>query len=53
MFTNTESVGTAARLSADLGLHLDVTKDINAGVLTQRDLDIRTTAFWGVVIHEL
>lgn len=42
----------AAKLSADLGLHLDVTKHRNSGLLSQRDLDIRKTAFWGVFIHE-
>lgn len=42
----------AARLSADLGLHLDVTGHRDAGHLSQHDLDIRRIAFWGVFIHE-
>lgn len=46
------TVGMAARLSADLGLQLDVEKHRNSGLLSQRDLEIRRTAFWGVFIHE-
>ncbi|KAF4998800.1 hypothetical protein FDECE_11702 [Fusarium decemcellulare] len=44
--------GMAARLSADLGLHLDITRHIHNGILTPRDMEIRQTAFWGVFIHE-
>ncbi|KAM5352840.1 hypothetical protein ACJ41O_005562 [Fusarium nematophilum] len=44
--------GMAVRLSADLGLHLDVTEHRHSGLLTQRDLEIRRTTFWGVFIHE-
>jgi hypothetical protein len=44
--------GMATRLSADLGLHLDMTKHIRDGLLTRRDMEIRQTAFWGVFIHE-
>lgn len=44
--------GMATRLSADLGLHLDMTKHIRDGLLTPRDMEIRQTAFWGVFIHE-
>lgn len=42
----------AARLSGDLGLHLDVTSLRDAGRLSQHDLEIRRIAFWGVFIHE-
>lgn len=44
----------AARLSADLGLHLDPTTHShnNSTLLTERDLNIRRTTFWGVFIHE-
>ncbi|CVL06386.1 uncharacterized protein FMAN_03715 [Fusarium mangiferae] len=42
----------ATRLSADLGLHLDISNHISNGLLTQRDMKIRQTAFWGVFIHE-
>ncbi|KAG7120854.1 Nitrogen assimilation transcription factor nit-4 like protein [Verticillium longisporum] len=42
----------AARLSADLGLHLDVSKHKLTGLLTDRDLKIRAIAFWGVFVHE-
>lgn len=44
--------GMATRLSADLGLHLDITKHMHNGLLTSRDMEIRQTAFWGVFIHE-
>ncbi|KAH6869050.1 fungal-specific transcription factor domain-containing protein [Thelonectria olida] len=44
--------GMAARLSADLGLHLDVTKQRDGGLLSQHDLEVRQTTFWGVFIHE-
>ncbi|CRK22965.1 hypothetical protein BN1708_013565 [Verticillium longisporum] len=44
--------GMAARLSADLGLHLDVSKHKLTGLLTDRDLKIRAIAFWGVFVHE-
>ncbi|ORY69026.1 fungal-specific transcription factor domain-containing protein [Pseudomassariella vexata] len=44
--------GMAARLSTDLGLHLDVTKHNHRGLLSQHDLDIRRTTFWGVFIHD-
>lgn len=42
----------ATRLSADLGLHLDISNHISNGLLTERDMKIRQTAFWGVFIHE-
>lgn len=45
-------LGMAARLSADLGLRLDVTGHRDAGHLSQHDLEIRRIAFWGVFIHE-
>jgi hypothetical protein len=44
--------GMAVRLSADLGLHLDLTEHYRSGILTQRDLDVRRTTFWGVFIHD-
>ncbi|KAL5622356.1 hypothetical protein FOBRF1_001606 [Fusarium oxysporum] len=44
--------GMATRLSADLGLHLDISNHISNGLLTERDMKIRQTAFWGVFIHE-
>ncbi|KPM43003.1 hypothetical protein AK830_g3537 [Neonectria ditissima] len=46
--------GMAARLSADLGLHLDVTKHSHGSgaLLTEQDLEIRRTTFWGVFVHE-
>ncbi|KAL7946984.1 fungal-specific transcription factor domain-containing protein [Trichoderma barbatum] len=44
--------GMAVRLSADLGLHLDLTEHYRNGILTQRDIDVRRTTFWGVFIHD-
>jgi hypothetical protein len=44
--------GMAVRLSADLGLHLDVMEQYRKKILTQRDLDVRRTTFWGVFIQE-
>lgn len=44
--------GMAVRLSADLGLHLDLTEHYKSGILTQRDLKVRRTTFWGVFIHD-
>lgn len=44
--------GMAARLSADLGLHLDVSEQTWHGLLTPRDVYIRQTAYQGVYIHE-
>lgn len=45
-------VGMAVRLSADLGLHLDVIEEYRNGMLSQRDFDVRRTTFWGVFIHD-
>ena len=42
----------AARLSADLGLHLDIAEQARHGLLSPRDLLIRQTAYQGVFIHE-
>ena len=42
----------AVRLSADLGLHLDLSSHVKEGRLTSRELDVRRTAFWGVFIHD-
>ncbi|KAH7131713.1 fungal-specific transcription factor domain-containing protein [Dactylonectria estremocensis] len=44
--------GMAARLSADLGLHLDMTRHRSSGLLSQRDQEIRQMTFWGVFTHE-
>lgn len=44
--------GMAVRLSADLGLHLDVMEEYRNGMLSQRDFDVRRTTFWGVFIHD-
>lgn len=45
-------IGMAVRLSADLGLHLDVIEEYRNGMLSQRDFDVRRTTFWGVFIHD-
>lgn len=45
-------LGMAVRLSADLGLHLDVIEEYRNGMLSQRDFDVRRTTFWGVFIHD-
>lgn len=45
-------IGMAVRLSADLGLHLDVIEEYRNGMLSQRDFDVRKTTFWGVFIHD-
>jgi hypothetical protein len=42
----------AVRLSADLGLHLDLKEHVQNGVLTQKELEVRRTTFWGVFIHD-
>lgn len=47
-----EILGMAVRLSADLGLHLDLSSHVQEGRLTARELDVRRTAFWGVFIHD-
>ncbi|KAM0468696.1 hypothetical protein ACHAP7_010678 [Fusarium lateritium] len=44
--------GMAVRLCVDLGLHMDVTEHKLSGLLTQDDMNIRQTTFWGVFIHE-
>jgi hypothetical protein len=44
--------GMAVRLSADLGLHLDLSEHVREGKLTARDLDVRRKTFWGVFIHD-
>ncbi|ETS79826.1 hypothetical protein PFICI_07355 [Pestalotiopsis fici W106-1] len=44
--------GMAVRLSADLGLHMDVTKHRESGLLSQHDVEMRSIAFWGVFIHD-
>lgn len=46
------SPGMAVRLSANLGLHLDVIAEYRNGMLSQRDFDVRRTTFWGVFIHD-
>jgi Fungal specific transcription factor domain len=45
-------LGMAVRLSADLGLHLDLNDQYRSGMLSQRDIDVRRTTFWGVFIHD-
>ncbi len=45
-------LGMAVRLSADLGLHLDLTEHVRNGLLTERELEVRRTTFWGVFIHD-
>lgn len=49
---DTVAPGMAVRLSADLGLHLNLNDYIHAGTLTQRDIEVRRTTFWGVFIHD-
>lgn len=44
--------GMAVRLSADLGLHLDLSSHVQDGRLTSRELDVRRTTFWGVFVHD-
>ncbi|KAG4441939.1 hypothetical protein IFR05_002558 [Cadophora sp. M221] len=44
--------GMAVRLSADLGLHLDLNSEVREGLITARELEVRRTAFWGVFIHD-
>jgi len=44
--------GMAVRLSADLGLHLDLSDHVREGRLTARELDVRRTTFWGVFVHD-
>ncbi|KAH9214488.1 fungal-specific transcription factor domain-containing protein [Leptodontidium sp. 2 PMI_412] len=44
--------GMAVRLSADLGLHLDLNSEVRQGLITARELEVRRTAFWGVFIHD-
>jgi Fungal specific transcription factor domain len=45
-------LGMAVRLSADLGLHLDLNEQYQSGMLSQRDIGVRRTTFWGVFIHD-
>jgi len=44
--------GMAVRISADLGLHLDLSSHVQDGRLSSRELDVRRTTFWGVFIHD-
>ncbi|EHK99394.1 putative Nitrogen assimilation transcription factor nit-4 [Glarea lozoyensis 74030] len=44
--------GMAVRISADLGLHLDLSRHVQDGQLTSHELDVRRTTFWGVFIHD-
>ena len=39
-------------LSADLGLHLDLSKDVQDGTLSDFELDVRRTTCWGVFVHD-
>jgi hypothetical protein len=42
----------AVRLSADLGLHLDLSSYVKDGRMSQTELDVRRTTFWGVFVHD-
>lgn len=42
----------AVRLSVDLGLHIDLSNDVQVGALSDRELDVRRTTFWGVFVHD-
>lgn len=42
----------AVRLSADLGLHLDVGTRVVEGSMSARELDVRQTTFWDVFVHD-
>ena len=42
----------AVRISADLGLHLDLSGHVKDGRLTAQELDVRRTTFWGVFVHD-
>ncbi|KFY09392.1 hypothetical protein V491_08223 [Pseudogymnoascus sp. VKM F-3775] len=44
--------GMAVRLSADLGLHRDPSCVVQNGSLSERELDVRRTTFWGVFVHD-
>jgi hypothetical protein len=44
--------GMAVRISADLGLHLDLSSHVQDGRLTAQELDVRRTTFWGVFVHD-
>ncbi|KAH8802561.1 fungal-specific transcription factor domain-containing protein [Xylogone sp. PMI_703] len=44
--------GMAVRLSADLGLHLDLSNSVEDGIMTAKELDVRQTTFWGVFVHD-
>ena len=50
---NTELLpGMAVRLSADLGLHLDVRHYVAAGALSSEEAMIRNLVWWGVFTHD-
>lgn len=40
------------RLSADLGLHRDPSCAVQDGSLSEREIDVRRTTFWGVFVHD-
>jgi Fungal specific transcription factor domain len=42
----------AVRLSADLGLHLDVRQYVEAGVVSEEEAMIRNLVWWGVFTHD-
>lgn len=42
----------AVRLSADLGLHRDPSCVVQDGSLSERELDVRRSTFWGVFVHD-
>jgi hypothetical protein len=40
------------RLSPDLGLHIDLSKEAQDGTLSSHELDVRRTTFWGAFAHD-
>jgi hypothetical protein len=44
--------GMAVRLSADLGLHLDVRQYVEAGAVNNEEARIRNLVWWGVFTHD-
>ena len=47
-----EHSGMAVRLSADLGLHLDVRQYVEAGAINPEEAMIRNLVWWGVFTHD-
>lgn len=42
--------GMAMRLAIDLGLHLNVTRYVQAGLLNEKEAHLRKTTFWGTYV---